>query len=102
MGINMKLNLKPLARTLTGRNKAGRAIYGVLDLLPIPQFHDHIRDAVELNLPKKDIAPFVWAQTDKVKLAVFGFGLVLSSLVAFDVISVEDARSAIQIMLGLV
>lgn len=91
----MGINLKPIFRALTGQNKAGRAIHGVLDLLPIPQFHDHIRDAVELKLPVRDIAPFVWAQTDKIKLITFVFGLSLSCLVAFDVISFEQAKNAL-------
>ena len=29
-------SLKALARTITGRNKTGQAIHGVLDLTPIP------------------------------------------------------------------
>jgi hypothetical protein len=46
---------RPLYRTLTGVNKAGKIIHGVLDVVPLPNIHEIVKKSIKTN-PNQSVA----------------------------------------------
>ena len=70
--------MKNLLRTLTGKNKTGQIIYGVLDILPIPPIHNLIRTAYSNNEANK--IAFIWQKLDKLRLTTSIIAFIMAIL----------------------
>jgi len=73
--------LNALLRTLSGKNKTGQLIYGVLDVLPIPAFHNIIRTAISDKIEPIKMPSYVWQRLDKLRLStsIIMIGLAIAT-----------------------
>jgi hypothetical protein len=88
-------------RTLTGKNKTGQIVYGVLDVMPIPPIHNLIRMAVKEDVPKSQIPAYVWQKIDKLRLTTSAIAIALAGAVAKGVITLEDAIEFLKVLSSL-
>ena len=72
-----KIKDRPLYRTLTGVNKTGRLIHGVLDVLPLPNIHEIVKKSIKTNPNQsvKEISKDVFNKIDWVRTLI---GLVIA------------------------
>ena len=68
-----------LFRTITGKNKTGRIIHGILDYAPIPNFHEILKASVKENPDqtffqafKDSVVRVDWTRT------LWGFGFAIA------------------------
>lgn len=68
---------RPLYRTLTGVNKTGKLIHGVLDVLPLPNIHEIVKKSIKTNPNQslKEISKDVFNKIDWVRTLI---GLVIA------------------------
>ncbi len=69
---------RPLFRTLKGENKAGRILFAILDILPIPNVHEVIKAVLSKDNPVNvtELASGVWNRIDGLRTT---FALLVTS-----------------------
>jgi predicted transcriptional regulator with HTH domain len=69
---------RPIFRTLKGENKAGRILFAILDILPIPNVHEVIKAVLSKDNPVnvKELASGVWNRIDGLRTT---FALLVTS-----------------------
>lgn len=70
--IRKNIKDRPLYRTLTGANKTGKIIHGVLDIVPLPNFHEIIKKSIKINPNQsvKDISKDVFFRIDWIRTLI--------------------------------
>lgn len=63
---------RPLYRTLTGANKTGKFIHGVLDVIPLPNIHEIVKKSIKTNPNQsfKEISKDVFNKIDWVRTLI--------------------------------
>jgi hypothetical protein len=89
--------MKFLKNLLTGDNKAGQILYGVVDILPFPNVLNIVRAAIKSNprATASDIAVSVVRKVDWLRL---GVGLILSYLYVTGNLTMENVKGVMEIM----
>ena len=87
-------------RTLTGKNKAGEVLHGVIDALPVPNLLNPLRAAAAdpANDTTAEILTGAMGKVDKVRFLV---GMSISYGLVTGRITFETAKQLLQIWLGL-
>ena len=69
---------RPIFRTLKGENKAGRILFAILDILPIPNVHEVIKAVLSKDNPVNvtELASGVWSRIDGLRTT---FALLVTS-----------------------
>jgi predicted transcriptional regulator with HTH domain len=69
---------RPIFTTLKGENKAGRILFAILDVLPIPNIHEVIKAVLSKDAPAnvKELASGVWNRIDGLRTT---FALLVTS-----------------------
>ena len=102
----IKLKLKKpffqtaVGRTLTGKNKAGEVLHGVIDALPVPNLLNPLRAAAAdpENDTTAEILSGAMGKVDKVRFLV---GICISYGLITGRITFETAKQLLQVWLGL-
>jgi hypothetical protein len=106
-----KLNtMKPLhktafGRTLAGRNKTGRMIHSIIDVLPVPNVHEVVKavvkdaDAQDKAMGSYDLLKETFQRLDYFRT---GIGVGLVGLYLLDYVSLEKAQRAFEFILSFV
>lgn len=80
-----------LRRTLTGKNKTGQIVHGVVDILPIPNFLNLFR-AVEKEHPELNFWGVVYAVLKKGDTIRFLVSIPLSILIVTGNLDMETVK----------
>lgn len=107
--LNHEADMKPFhktafGRTLSGKNKPGRWIHGVIDVAPIPNVHEVLKAVIKdeeaegkaigsFDLIKETFKRLDWTRTIVGVLLVVGF--------IFDYISIEKAEQLLNLLSGI-
>ena len=72
---------RPLYRTITGQNKTGRLIHGILDAIPTPNIHEIVKKSIKTNPNQniKEIAIDVFNRVDWIRTLIglfVGLGII--------------------------
>jgi hypothetical protein len=69
----------PIFTTLRGENKAGRILFAILDVLPIPNLHEVIKAVLSKDAPSnaKELISGVWQRIDLLRTT---FALLVTSV----------------------
>lgn len=64
--LNKNIKDRPLYRTITGQNKTGKLIHGILDVVPLPNIHEVLKKSIKTNPNQniKDISKDVFFRID--------------------------------------
>jgi hypothetical protein len=106
MARKLKLKLKKpffqtaVGRTLTGKNKAGEVLHGVVDALPVPNLLNPLRAAAAdpENDTTAEILTGAMGKVDKVRFLV---GMSISYGLVTGRITFETAKQVLQVWLQL-
>lgn len=70
----LRKNIKdrPFYRTLTGANKTGKLIHGILDVVPLPNIHEIVKKSIKTNPNQnfKEVAVDVFTKIDWIRTLI--------------------------------
>ncbi len=88
---------RPIYRTITGQNKTGKLIHGILDVIPTPNIHEIVKKSIKSNPNQnfKEIAKDVFTRVDWIRTLI---GL----LIALGIIKGWFTAKQIQTIINLI